>query len=73
MHSSDVTVRFNSAAFSTKHGLLSKVALIVAQVAADGRPNDSIPEEDLFGNRTAVSFLLLNGKIFSVFMHKFVH
>lgn len=36
VHSTDVTVRFNTGAFSTKHGLLDKVALIVAQVGADG-------------------------------------
>ncbi|KAI6184291.1 Protein-tyrosine-phosphatase [Aphelenchoides bicaudatus] len=53
VHSSDLTVSFNSAAFSTKHGLLTKVALIVSQVGPDGRPNDLIPEENLFGNRTA--------------------
>lgn len=56
IHNNDVTVRFNSAAFSTKHGLLTKVALIIAQVGADGRAYDSIPEEDLFRNRTSVSF-----------------
>jgi hypothetical protein len=56
IHSTDITVRFNSAAFSTKHGLLFKVELIVAQVGADGRPNDSILDEEIFGNRTMVVF-----------------
>ncbi|VDK47267.1 unnamed protein product [Anisakis simplex] len=50
IHSNDVAVRYSTAMFSTKHGLLSKHALIVCEVANDGRLNENWIVED--GNRS---------------------
>uniref|UniRef100_A0A7E4VXE1 protein-tyrosine-phosphatase n=1 Tax=Panagrellus redivivus TaxID=6233 RepID=A0A7E4VXE1_PANRE len=40
VRSTDLTVRYNTVMFSTKHGLLTKVAVIAAQVSPDGKTNE---------------------------------
>uniref|UniRef100_A0AC34RT11 Fibronectin type-III domain-containing protein n=1 Tax=Panagrolaimus sp. JU765 TaxID=591449 RepID=A0AC34RT11_9BILA len=41
IRSTDLTIRYNTIMFSTKHGLLTKAAIIVAQVSSDGRTNEN--------------------------------
>ncbi|KHN72371.1 Tyrosine-protein phosphatase 10D [Toxocara canis] len=41
VRSTDVTVRYSTAMFSTKHGLLSKYAVIVSEVTGDERMNEN--------------------------------
>lgn len=48
VHSTDLTVKFGTDTFSTKHGLLKKLSIIVAQIGADGRPNE-LSVMDLMG------------------------
>ena len=40
IRSTDVTIRYSTAMFSTKHGLLTKSAIIVAEVTDEGKMND---------------------------------
>uniref|UniRef100_A0AC35FTE1 Fibronectin type-III domain-containing protein n=1 Tax=Panagrolaimus sp. PS1159 TaxID=55785 RepID=A0AC35FTE1_9BILA len=41
VRSTDLTIRYNTIMFSTKHGLLTKTAIIVAQVSPDGKTNEN--------------------------------
>ncbi|KAK0395485.1 hypothetical protein QR680_001299 [Steinernema hermaphroditum] len=41
VHSTDLSIRYNTVMFSTKHGLLTKCAVIVAQVTPDGKLNEN--------------------------------
>ncbi|CAD5215307.1 unnamed protein product [Bursaphelenchus xylophilus] len=45
VRSTDLAIKFSSDNFSQKHGLLKMVAVIVAQVGSDGRPNEVGPED----------------------------
>lgn len=40
IRSTDVTLRYSTAMFSTKHGLLTKLAIIVVEVTGDGKTNE---------------------------------
>ncbi|KAH7716570.1 Protein-tyrosine phosphatase [Aphelenchoides avenae] len=52
IRSSDLTIRYNTAMFNTKHGLLRKIAIIVAQVAENGKINDIVAYTNNSSNDT---------------------
>ncbi|TMS35191.1 hypothetical protein L596_002642 [Steinernema carpocapsae] len=41
VHNAELSIRYNTVMFSTKHGLLTKCSVIVAQVAPDGKLNEN--------------------------------